>query len=257
MRSHPTERCAAACVSRRRCRSAPRISRRCWRELAGRHPELEIQASYSDRKVDLLTEGFDAAIRLGHARRFEPRRATHRAVRRQAGREPGAISRSTARRARRRNLLAHAAVNRVNDEWPLLHDGQTITRASARAVHRRQRRGAGARGARGARHRDAAELPGRASRSRAARWCAVMPDYPMPEAGVYVVRPPGGSAPCKVRVLIDIMVETFGNSRARSRGQPVPEINGSGADSPAREHLPPASFSSPTMPAMSWRPSSR
>jgi hypothetical protein len=39
----------------------------------------------------------------------------------------------------------------------------------------------------------------------------VMPDYPMPEAGVYVVRPPGGSAPCKVRVLIDIMVEKFGS----------------------------------------------
>jgi hypothetical protein len=38
-----------------------------------------------------------------------------------------------------------------------------------------------------------------------------MPDYPMPEAGVYVVRPPGGSAPCKVRVLIDIMVEKFGS----------------------------------------------
>jgi len=39
----------------------------------------------------------------------------------------------------------------------------------------------------------------------------VMPDYPMPEAGVYVVRPPGGSAPCKVRVLIDIMVERVGS----------------------------------------------
>jgi DNA-binding transcriptional LysR family regulator len=38
---------------------------------------------------------------------------------------------------------------------------------------------------------------------------AVMPDHPMPEAGVYVVRPPGGSAPCKVRVLIEIMVEKF------------------------------------------------
>jgi DNA-binding transcriptional LysR family regulator len=38
---------------------------------------------------------------------------------------------------------------------------------------------------------------------------AVLPDYPMPEAGVYVVRPPGGSASCKVRVLSDIMVEKF------------------------------------------------
>ena len=40
---------------------------------------------------------------------------------------------------------------------------------------------------------------------------ALMTDYPLPEAGVYVVRPPGGSAPCKVRVLIDIMVERFAN----------------------------------------------
>ena len=34
-------------------------------ELASRHPDLEIQASYSDRHVDLVAEGFDAAIRLG------------------------------------------------------------------------------------------------------------------------------------------------------------------------------------------------
>jgi hypothetical protein len=41
----------------------------------------------------------------------------------------------------------------------------------------------------------------------------VLPDYPMLEAGVYVVRPPGGSASCKVRVLIDIMVERFGDQK--------------------------------------------
>jgi DNA-binding transcriptional LysR family regulator len=40
---------------------------------------------------------------------------------------------------------------------------------------------------------------------------ALMPDYPMPEAGVYVVRPPGGSASCKVRALIDILIERAGN----------------------------------------------
>src|SRR5690349_18829566 len=34
-------------------------------QLATRHPELEIQASFSDRMVDLVAEGFDAAIRLG------------------------------------------------------------------------------------------------------------------------------------------------------------------------------------------------
>jgi len=39
----------------------------------------------------------------------------------------------------------------------------------------------------------------------------LLPEYPMPEAGIYVVRPPGGNPPCKVRVLIDIMVEKFGD----------------------------------------------
>ena len=34
-------------------------------ELALRHPRLEINTSYSDRKVDLVGEGFDAAVRLG------------------------------------------------------------------------------------------------------------------------------------------------------------------------------------------------
>ncbi|WP_091598252.1 LysR substrate-binding domain-containing protein [Mesorhizobium muleiense] len=38
----------------------------------------------------------------------------------------------------------------------------------------------------------------------------VMADYPSPEAGIYVVRPPGGIAPRKVRALIDILIEWFG-----------------------------------------------
>ena len=35
-------------------------------ELAVRHPRLEISASYSDRVVDVVGEGFDAAVRLGN-----------------------------------------------------------------------------------------------------------------------------------------------------------------------------------------------
>ena len=51
-------------------------------ELAVRHPRLEISTSYSDRLVDLVGEGFDAAVRLGNladssliARRIAPVRA--------------------------------------------------------------------------------------------------------------------------------------------------------------------------------------
>jgi DNA-binding transcriptional LysR family regulator len=38
----------------------------------------------------------------------------------------------------------------------------------------------------------------------------VLVDHPPPEAGIYVVRPPGDFPPRKVRVLIDIMAEWFG-----------------------------------------------
>jgi DNA-binding transcriptional LysR family regulator len=37
----------------------------------------------------------------------------------------------------------------------------------------------------------------------------VVADYPVPEAGLLVVRPPGDCVPRKVRVLTDILIETF------------------------------------------------
>src|SRR5690242_16710234 len=95
-------------------------------ELASRHPDLEIQASYSDRHVDLVAEGFDAAIRLGVlddsnliARRIAPfggRLVASPAYLKEHGtpRTPD-------------ELLTHATINRINDEWPLMHEGKQIT----------------------------------------------------------------------------------------------------------------------------------
>lgn len=37
-------------------------------EMALRHPMLKIQASYSDRFIDLIAEGFDCAVRVGYLR---------------------------------------------------------------------------------------------------------------------------------------------------------------------------------------------
>jgi len=178
-------------------------------ELARRYPELEIQSSYSDRAVDLVAEGFDAAIRLGvlHDSSLVARRITAFG---------GTLVASPAYLEKRGTprtpdeLHAHDAVNRVNDEWPLLHEGRVIN------VHPRSRFTA---------DNGAALVPAVlvglgiallpdfliAEHLASGALVAVMPDYPMPEAGVYVVRPPGGNAPCKVRVLIDIMVEKFGD----------------------------------------------
>jgi DNA-binding transcriptional LysR family regulator len=38
----------------------------------------------------------------------------------------------------------------------------------------------------------------------------LLTDYPPPEAGLFVVRPPGDFSPRKVRALIDILIERFG-----------------------------------------------
>jgi DNA-binding transcriptional LysR family regulator len=177
-------------------------------ELAARYPDLEIQSSYSDRVVDLVAEGFDAAIRLGV---LEDSSLVARRIASFSGRlvaSPDYLERRGTPRTPE-DLPAHDAVNRVNDEWPLQHDGRLLT------IHPRARFTAD----NGAALVPAvlaglgiALLPDFLINEHIASGAlvSVLPDYPMPEAGVYVVRPPGGDAPCKVRVLIDIMVEKFG-----------------------------------------------
>jgi DNA-binding transcriptional LysR family regulator len=179
-------------------------------ELAVRYPELEIQASFSDRIVDLVAEGFDAAIRLGIL-------ADSSLVARRVASFGGALVASPAYLEKHGtprtpdDLHTHATINRINDEWPLMHEGKAIT------VHPRNSRFTADNGA----ALVPAVLAGLgiallpnfliAEHLASGAMKVVLTDYPMPEAGVYVVRPPGGSAPCKVRVLIDIMVERFAN----------------------------------------------
>ena len=40
----------------------------------------------------------------------------------------------------------------------------------------------------------------------------LLADYPVPEAGMFVVRPPGAFPSRKIRVLTDILVEHFGKT---------------------------------------------
>jgi DNA-binding transcriptional LysR family regulator len=186
-------------------------------ELASRHPELEIQASYSDRMVDLAAEGFDAAIRLGM---LDDSSLVARRIASFGGRlvaSPAYLQKHGTPRTPD-DLLSHAAVNRINDEWPLTHNGETIkvrpharyTADNGAALVPAVLAGLGI-----------ALLPDFLINDHVASGAMVtlLPDYPMPEAGVYVVRPPGGGASCKVRVLIDIMVEKFGGKAC-----PVPQV---------------------------------
>ncbi len=65
----------------------------------------------------------------------------------------------------------------------------------------------------------------------------LLQDYPMPEGGLHVVRPPGAQVPGKLRVLIDLLIERFGGEpywdacqmRAR-REASIMRANGHAAD---------------------------
>jgi DNA-binding transcriptional LysR family regulator len=177
-------------------------------ELARRHPLLHIHAAYSDRFVDLVAEGFDAAIRVGIlpdsslvARRIRPMTGMLVA-------SPAYVAAHGAPRTLD-ELVDHECVLQGTESWRLIDRGKTIT------VHPRGRfkadngeallvaalAGLGV-----------AALPDFLIESHLASGAliALLTDYPPPEAGIYVVRPPGDFPPRKIRALIDILLEYCG-----------------------------------------------
>ncbi|HTU64621.1 MAG TPA: LysR family transcriptional regulator [Steroidobacteraceae bacterium] len=197
-------------------------------ELAVRFPDLEVHASYSDRHVDLVTEGFDAAIRLGM---LEDTNLVARKIATFGGRlvaSPAYLAKHGTPRTPA-DLNAHVAVNRTNDTWPLKHGDEEIT------IHPRARFTA---------DNGAALVPGVLAglgiallpdfliedHIASGALVALLPDYPMPQAGVYVVRPPGGSASCKVRALIEILAERFSTCT-------VPAFDTGSGKAPAKQRV--------------------
>ena len=149
-----------AAAERRRSRSGRRHLAAVIAELAVRHPQLAISTSYSDRLVDLVGEGFDAAVRLGNladssliARRIAPVHAFLVA-------SPAYLARAGTPRTPA-ELAGHEAVPHGDNVWEFVRDGTPLHPSAARALHRRQRRGRARRRGRGARDRGDAGLPRR------------------------------------------------------------------------------------------------
>lgn len=178
-------------------------------ELAVRHPRLEISASYSDRLVDVVGEGFDAAVRLGNladssliARRIAPIRAVMVA-------SPAYLARRGVPQTPA-DLAGHDAIPHGETVWQFVRDGK-------RYAHRPRGRFMADSGA--------AELAGVVAGLGIAAMPAflaapaiargeivtLLDDYRIPPAGLHVVRPPPADpVPNKIRVLTDILLEKFG-----------------------------------------------
>lgn len=176
-------------------------------ELARRHPGLQVQATYGDRFVDLVGEGFDAAVRVGYlpdsslvARRIAPLRGKFVA-------SPDYIAQHGAPRTPT-ELLEHQALMQGTETWRFVANGRITTvnvRGRFKADNGEALLAAALAGL------GIGMLPDFLIDTCIAdgRLVPVLVDYPPPEAGLYVVRPPGEFPPRKVRALIDIMVERF------------------------------------------------
>lgn len=177
-------------------------------DLARRHPQLHVHASYSDRFVDLVGEGFDAAVRVGFlpdsnlvARRIAPMRGKCVA-------SPEYIKARGAPRTPE-ELVEHECLMQGTEAWRLTSNGRTIT---VRPQGRFKADNGAALAAAALAGLGITALPDFVIDAHIASGALVplLCDYPPPEAGIYVVRPPGEFAPRKVRALIDILVERFG-----------------------------------------------
>jgi DNA-binding transcriptional LysR family regulator len=177
-------------------------------ELARRHSLLSVQASYSDRFVDLVGEGFDCAVRVGYlpdsnliARRIGP-------IHGQLVASPDYIREHGAPETDD-ELLTHQALLQGTETWQVFDGSKRVT------LHPQGRFKADngvALTAAAVAGLGIAALPDFLTEKHLASGALVpvMTHYRMPEAGIYVVRPPGEHPARKIRVLTELMIEHFG-----------------------------------------------
>ena len=177
-------------------------------ELARRHPLLSVHASYSDRFVDLVGEGFDCAVRVGYladsnliARRVGP-------IHGRLVASPDYIKEHGAPDTPD-ELLLHQALMQGTEAWQFVDGDKTIT------IHPQGRFKADngvALAAAAVAGLGIAALPDFLTEKYLASGTLVpvVTRYPLPEGGIYVVRPPGEHPARKIQVLTELMIEHFG-----------------------------------------------
>jgi DNA-binding transcriptional LysR family regulator len=176
-------------------------------EMARRHPKLHIQTCYSDRFVDLVAEGYDCAIRVGHL-------ASSNLVARRVGPVNGSLVASPvyikAHGAPKTldELLEHEALMQNTETWYLMDGDQVV---SVRPQGRFKADNGIALVAAAVAGLGIGYLPTGLTRPYLASGALVkvMPQHPTRPAGAYVVRPPGQHPARKVRVLIEMLTAYF------------------------------------------------
>ncbi|MFO7278449.1 MAG: LysR substrate-binding domain-containing protein [Pseudomonadota bacterium] len=176
-------------------------------EFASRYPRLRMDVSYTDQIVDVIGEGYDAAIRIGSlpdsslvARRIAPVRAHVVA-------SPAYIEKHGTPRTLD-ELLEHEAVLYNIPMWRLTDRGRTVTirpRGRFRTDNGMAVTAAALAGVGIALLPDFLAGP----HLESGRLVELLPQHRPPDVAIYVVRPPG-RAPRKVAVLTELIVQRLG-----------------------------------------------
>lgn len=181
-------------------------------EMARRHPQLSIQACYTDRFVDLVGEGYDCAIRIGYlldtdlvARRIGPLSGKMVA-------SPEYLRRHGAPE-RPEDVVGHEALMQGNEVWRFM-DGDKIVVVRPRGRFKADNGTALASAA--CAGLGLACLPDDFVDEHIASGAlvAVMTRYPPPPAGAYVLRAPGQHPMRKIRVLTELLTQYWNNRDA-------------------------------------------
>jgi len=176
-------------------------------EMARRHPQLQIQACYSDRFVDIVTEGYDCAIRVGSlpdstlvARRVGP-------ISGQLVASPAYVQAHGAPETPEQ-LLTHEALMQGTESWHFMDGDRVVT---VRPQGRFKADNGTALAAAAVAGLGLGYLPDGLIHPFLASGALVpvMKRYPPRPAGAYVLRPPGPHPARKVRILIDMLSEYF------------------------------------------------
>lgn len=176
-------------------------------DMAYRHPHLQLQVCYSDRFADLVAEGFDCAVRLGHlhdssliARRVGP-------IYGKLVASPDYISAHGAPETPG-ELLNHQALMQGTEAWQFMDGRKTIT---IRPQGRFKADNGTALVAAATAGLGIAYLPERLIEQQLAsgELVPIMSRYPIPPAGLFVVRPPSQHPVRTVRILTQMLIECF------------------------------------------------
>ena len=176
-------------------------------EMARRHPLLHIHTCYTDRFVDIVSEGYDCGIRVGYlqdsnllARRIGPLYGKLVA-------SPDYIKTHGAPETPD-DLGAHEALMQGTEAWQLTDGDRIVT---VRPQGRFKADNGTALVAAAIAGLGIAYVPDGLTQEHLASGALVqvMPNHPPPPAGIFIVRPPGPQPARKIRVLTELLIECF------------------------------------------------